>query len=238
MRKIPRKRQNFIYENFKIGLRDLSKIKVYFWFSFLLFFFIALIGFLFPSFFEEKILEIIRELIGQTEGLGVFGLIRFIMANNMKSAFLGIFLGIFLGVAPLGIIIVNAYILGFVANKSIAVGGFLILWRLLPHGIFEIPAILISLALGLKLGFSLMNNCIKHYNKKISSLNSAFLMFLSILFLPVSFIIYMTLTLTNLKLKEMFFRNITDSFRIFILIVVPLLVIAGIIEGVLIWGLS
>ena len=38
--------------------------------------------------------ELIAELIRQTEGLDAFGLIRFITANNIQSAFFGMILGV------------------------------------------------------------------------------------------------------------------------------------------------
>jgi len=226
---------SLIYANFKTAIGDLRKIKSYFWFSFILFFAVTVFGFLFPVFFEEQILKIITELIKKTEGLGVFGLIRFIIANNTQSAFFGMILGIFLGIFPLGVLIVNGYILGFVASKTVALERFLIMWRLLPHGIFEIPAILISVALGLRLGFLLMYDCIKSYNKNLENFVIGLLMFLSVLFFPIAFLIYMVFVFRNIGLRKRVFKNFLDSLRIFILIVVPLLVIAGIIEGILIW---
>ena len=232
------KKPNFIYENFKKSLADLKKIKTYFWFSFFLFFIVTFIGMIFPTFFEKQILKLIKNLISQTEGLGPFELIKFIMYNNMQSAFLGMILGIFLAIFPLGIIIVNAYVLGFVANKTIAIKGVLVLWRLLPHGIFEIPAILISVSLGIMIGISLMKDCIKSHYKNISNLNLSLLIILSMIFLPISFVIYMAITLTKTNLRKKFFSNLIFSLRIFILIVIPLLVIAGIIEGLLIFLLA
>jgi len=35
---------------------------------------------------------------------------------------------------------------------SVGIEGYGILWRLVPHGIFELPAVFISLGLGIKLG--------------------------------------------------------------------------------------
>jgi len=191
----------FVYGNFMEGLEYLKESMNFFWFSFILFFGVSLFGFFYPHLFEEQIIKLISEIIGQTEGLGVFGLISFIINNNIKSSFIGIVFGIFLGLVPLGIIVINGYVLGFVANKSVASGGLLVLWRLLPHGIFEIPAVLISVALGLKLGMFLF--------------------------------IYRG----ENKWKE-FWRWLAGSFKVFLLIVVPLLVFAGLIEGVLIWGLN
>ena len=186
----------FVYSNFKLSLDYVKKIKNYIWFSFILFFGIGILGYIFPVFFEEEILVMIAELIKETEGLGTLGLIRFIFINNVKSGFFAMVFGIFLGIIPLIVTIMNGYVLGFVASKTVAIGGVLVLWRLLPHGIFEIPAIMISVGLGLKLG----------------------------LFLFIS---------KNKTWKE-YKKWIIDSFRTFVFIVVPLLVIAGIIEGILI----
>jgi len=189
---------NPIYMNFKQSIRDLKLIKKYFIFSTVLFFIITLIGAFFPIFFKQQIIELLNQIIQQTQGLSSIELTRFIIANNIKSSFLALALGVFLGLVPLGIIFINAYVLGFVINKSILSQGPIILLKLFPHGIFELPAIFISISLGLRLGLFFFT-----YNG-------------------------------NNK-KQEFFRYIKQSIRIFILIIIPLLVIAGIIEGFLIW---
>lgn len=147
-----KKQDNFIYKNFKSGLKYIKESKNYVWFSVYLFIFFILLGYILPVFFREQILKYIEALIKQTDGLNVFELIGFIINNNIWSAFSGLVFGILLGIIPLSVIIVNGYVLGFVANKVVAVEGVSSLWRLLPHGIFEIPAIIISVGLGLKLG--------------------------------------------------------------------------------------
>lgn len=186
----------FVYKNFKLSLDYLKKTKNYVWFSLILFFCIGIFGYLFPVFFEEQILKIISELIEKTEDLGGLQLIKFIFINNLKSGFFAMIFGIFLGIVPFIVAVMNGYVLGFVANKTISIEGILVLWRLLPHGIFEIPAIMISIGLGLRLG----------------------------LFLFIS---------KNKNWKE-FKKWVGDSLRVFVFIVVPLLVLAAIIEGVLI----
>ena len=112
----------------------------------------------------------------------------FITSNNIQVSFFSMILGILFGIIPTLTLIVNGYVLGFVINKSIASEGIFIIWRLFPHGIFELPAVLISISLGIKLGTDLKN----------------------------------------------FRKNIKSSLITFILVVVPLLVIAGIIESLLV----
>ena len=191
----------FIYRNFKLGLEYLKEVRNYVWFSLALFFGLGVFGFLFPVFFEVQILNLIKELLEQTKGLGAFGLIRFIFMNNLKSSFFALALGIFFGLVPFVVLLVNGYVLGFVASKSVAVEGVSVLWRLLPHGIFEIPAVMISIGLGIRLGLFLF--IFKGENKK----------------------------------KE-FFCWLLNSLRVFVFIVIPLLVIAAIIEGFLIWAMG
>mgnify|MGYP001559694288 CR=1 FL=1 len=172
----------------------MKNAKNYIWFATILFFLLALIGFLFPIFFQQQIYDLIRELLKQTEGLNVWNMIRFIFINNLKSSFFAIFCGILFGIIPFAVLVINGYVLGFVANKTIASEGALILWRLFPHGIFELPAVLISIGIGLRLGMFLFV-----YKEKN-------------------------------KLRE-FGKWLIDSLRVFVLIIIPLLVIAAIIEG-------
>jgi stage II sporulation protein M len=192
-----KKKHNFIYKNFLDALDYTKKLKIHFLFSLTLFFTIGILGFIFPIFFIEEIKIFIQELIQLTSGMNSFELTAYIIYNNIKSALLAIIFGIFFGVIPIAIIVMNGYILGFISSKAAAMEGILILWKLLPHGIFEIPAVLLSTAIGLKLGLFLFT-----YRGKN-------------------------------KLKE--FKNWTiNSLKVFIFIIVPLLILAGIIEGILI----
>lgn len=183
-----KKKYNFIYENFLFALKDLKKIKNYFIFSIITFFLFVIIGIIFPNFFEKQILNLINSLIKKTEDMNFISLFVFITANNLQVSFIGMILGILFGIIPAITLIVNGYVLGFVINRAIASEGIFIIWRLFPHGIFELPAVLISISLGIRLGIDLKN----------------------------------------------FKKNIKSSLIIFILIVIPLLIIAGIIESFLV----
>ena len=78
-------------------------------------------------------------------------------------------------------------------HKAVSLEGILTLWKLFPHGIFEIPAVIISLGLGLRLGITLMFKTKKFKKESFSSL------------------------------------------LVFLLVVTPLLIIAAIIEGFLVF---
>lgn len=159
-----------------------------------------LIGFFLPapSSISDYILKFIKELLEKTQGMSQGELIGFIFFNNLQSSFFGMIFGVLIGVFPIIVTVINGYLLGFVFLISVKTEGSLVLWRLLPHGIFELPAVFISLGLGLKFGTFIFQK------KKINSL----------------------------------MEYLWNSLRVFLFIILPLLFIAAIIEGSLIFLLG
>lgn len=158
-----------------------------------LFFASALIGFFFSEKFEF-VENILRSLLERTSGLEGYSLISFIFWNNLKSSFFGLILGILLGVFPIITTLSNGVVLGYVFQKVYALTGYSDFWRIFPHGIFELPAIFISLGLGLKLGMFVFHK----------------------------------------SPKKVLIERIKSSLVVFLGLVIPLLLIAAIIEGLLI----
>ncbi|MFC1710866.1 stage II sporulation protein M [Nanoarchaeota archaeon] len=196
-RGIKKHKQNFSFkQEYKESWKYLKNSKNYIYTIIGLFVVFALIGYFvpIPEVYAERILDFIRELLLKTEGMGQAELSAFILLNNIQSSFFGMLLGIFLGIFSIITTLVNGFILGFVSNLTVNYEGFGVLWKLFPHGIFELPAIFISLGLGLKLG---------------------------------SFIF-------QKERKKAFVNYLLNSIRAFLLIVIPLLVLAAIIEGFLI----
>jgi len=178
----------------------LKESKNYIYFSVLIFLIFSFIGFFFPvpESIQKIIMNFIEELLSKTQEMSYGGLTWFIFLNNIQSSFFGMIYGIFFGIFPIVTSIANGYLLGFVASEAVRSNGISVLWRLLPHGIFELPALFISLGLGIKLGsFVLKKNKIK-------------------------------------TLKVYFVKSV----KTFLLVVVPLLIIAAIIEGILIFLFS
>ncbi|HIH13635.1 MAG TPA: stage II sporulation protein M [Candidatus Nanoarchaeia archaeon] len=191
------KKTSFLRESYKESFDYIRYSRKFIYSIIIIFLFFSLIGFFvpIPPALEARILEFIEELLRKTEGLSQLELIKFIFFNNLQSSFVGMLFGIILGIFPVLSTLANGYLLGFVAEKTVKEGGILILWRILPHGIFELPALFISLGLGLKLGtFIFKKNKLK------------------------------TLGVYLLK-----------SIKVFFFIVIPLLIIAAIIEGILIF---
>jgi len=180
-----------IKKNFNKSLDFLKDSKNYIYFIIVVFFIFGLIGYFIhiPS-LVERIFEFIQEILEKTKDMSFLELNWFILFNNVKVAIFGILIGILLGIMPIALAMINGYMLGFVASMSVVEDGFLSLLKIVPHAIFELPAVFISLGLGVRLGLYTF------YRRKNTSFK-----------------------------KE--FENVC---RIFVFIVLPLLIIASIIE--------
>ena len=190
------RKNNSVGKIYRESLNYISDSRNFIYLAVGIFFGISLVGFLLPV--PESILgqisEFIKKLLDETKGMGQFDLIKFIFLNNLQSSFLGMIFGAFFGIFPFLILVLNGYLLGFVASASVQQEGIFVLLRLLPHGIFELPAVFISTGLGLKFG-----------------------------------------TFIFQKDKSGSFRKyLRNSLQAFLLVVIPLLIIAAIIEGMLI----
>lgn len=200
MKKTKRSNKNFLKTNYCQCWKYIKESRKFIYFIVAIFFIFSLVGFFIPApeFIGKEILRFIQGLIEKTSGMSALELIKFLFVNNVQSGFYGLFFGVVLGIFPLIAAVANGYMLGFVASISVQSVGSLVLWGLLPHGIFELPAIFISLGLGLKLGMFIFH-----------------------------------------KEKTLVFREyFKNSLRVFLLVVIPLLLIAGIIEGILFFALK
>jgi len=229
----------------------------------------TIIGFSFPQLFEEQVLKILQNMLVELKGLTTTELIIYIFFNNLKATFFAVVFGIFFGIFPIVAGIVNGYVIGFTMNLAVSQSGPLILWRLIPHGIFEIPAILMSMGVGFYLGSRFLE---KTFNIKSIKKRISFIGLFSLIAIPFG-ALYYYLSLDILKSESVgvavissgnfltlilmavmnlaaigvfvyilfiFFRNkelkrdLADALIFFILVIIPLLLIAGIIEGVLV----
>jgi stage II sporulation protein M len=148
------KKKGFLKDNYKKSFNYIKECKEKIYLGLILFFIFGLLGFFFPYFFEQEILEFIKNVSEKTIGMNVLETILFIFFNNLKACFVSIIFGFFFGLIPIIITITNAYLIGFVSRKVVSQEGFFVLWKLLPHGIFELPAFFLSIGLGINLGMS------------------------------------------------------------------------------------
>lgn len=186
------KKQSFLRENYSRCWKFFAESRWCIVLSLGVFFSFFLIGFTLPIFFRAEIFEFMANLSKSIEGMNTLEIIGFILFNNIKASFFALLFGIGLGIFPLLAGVANGYLVGFVAREAAEVEGIFVLLRLLPHGIFELPAIFFSMGMGMKVGFSL------------------------------------------LRRKKNFKKNLKESLRFFVFVILPLLIVAGIIEGILI----
>ena len=200
MKKLDLQKGFSLREEYSKSWKYLVESKRFIFLIILFFFLSAILGFLIPpsEILSDALMDLLKELVEKTQGMNGFELIVFIFFNNLQTSFSGMIFGFLFGILPIVATLINGYIIGFVSSMSVNLKGFSSLLNLVPHGIFELPAVFISLGLGLKFG---------------------------------SFIFE--------KNKADSFRNFFwNSIRVFLLIVLPLLLIAAIIEGSLIFLLS
>lgn len=80
-------------------------------------------------------------------------LLFFIFANNVLVCLLMIYAGTFFGIIPLFTLLSNGLLLGYLAQKHVPDWGWTrFLLAVLPHGIIEIPAVILACAYGIKFG--------------------------------------------------------------------------------------
>lgn len=134
-------------------LRGLRRMIV---FSSLLFLSSAVYGFFFIFLHPEssqRFLEVFTELSRKIIDLKQHELTILIFFNNGFKIAILIFLGILLGIAPIIFLTANGFLLGVVAFMTQSESGWAIFLKaILPHGIFEIPVLIIAGAMGLELG--------------------------------------------------------------------------------------
>ena len=113
-----------------------------------------------------------------------------IFLNNAFTCFLNILTGPLIGIFPLFSTVINGGLLGWLAHEE----GLLVFLAIVPHGMFELPAYLLSVAIGLKLAREVLKPKVER----------------------------------QLRIK------LGESFRVYLRLIVPLLIIAAFIESGLI----
>ncbi len=230
------KPKKYFYFNYKFLLNFLKDSQTFLYVICLIFLISIFLGSAFstPEVFEKMILEFISELMELTKNLSWVEMISFIFFNNLKSSFFGFVSGIGLGLVSLFSTFINGYLIGFVVKQSVLSSGVFVLWRLFPHGIFELPAVLISFTLGLRISIEPIKLYFK--KQKVSDNLSLVYSFVLILILPlISTLLFLILNLRDDKLSKKYLEILLDSFNIFIFLIIPLLFVAAIIEGSLIF---
>lgn len=147
---------------FSLLFRHFKEMKHYFIAAALVFATGCILGFTnsdqFALFIEEQLkgIEGIAEKVrdSQQPQLLLFVLIFF---NNLAVALFCIFAGFFFGLFPLFSLLVNGMTLGYIGEAQWVEDRWMIYLKgILPHGILEIPAIVIACAYGIRFGMMIV----------------------------------------------------------------------------------
>lgn len=105
-----------------------------------------------PDFSLER-REALGEFVRSFLGLSKPRLALAIFLNNALKTLLALVAGVLAGVLPLVLLLVNGYILGLVFHNTVETKGLLaFVLAIAPHGVLELPAVLLGASIGLMLG--------------------------------------------------------------------------------------
>ncbi|WP_305064927.1 stage II sporulation protein M [Methanococcoides sp.] len=103
-------------------------------------------------------LEGLEELVELIRSLNAFEIMLFIFFNNAIKSLIAFVFGLGFGIIPLLFVVSNGYILGVITYlESMDNGLAYVAIAILPHGVIELPMILISAAMGLRMGLLVFN---------------------------------------------------------------------------------
>jgi len=88
-------------------------------------------------------------LLNRFEGKGILLTIVLLFVQNATVAFASILLGLLLGFVPILSAAANGIVVGVLVSVAASSSELCELWKLLPHGLFELPAIFTAWGLGI-----------------------------------------------------------------------------------------
>ncbi len=102
---------------------------------------------------SEKLLEMLKDTYGGITALDPFERMLEIFKNNVRNSFIALFLGLGFGIIPFAFAAINGVVLGILVELFLRKqGAFFVIAAILPHGIIELPMVLISVGIGFRLG--------------------------------------------------------------------------------------
>lgn len=133
----------------------LRQNKIYLWAAFGLF----VLGWALGALFTDSILKVVqpsldqlRQLAEQAKGQSAIATSGMIFTNNLRAAVTMLLLGILACVPTIISLLVNGMMIGVMLPQAGDHLFGMLAFGILPHGIFELPAIFIASAFGMKLG--------------------------------------------------------------------------------------
>jgi stage II sporulation protein M len=117
-----------------------------------------LVGLIFPNLLQpvfDFVNQVYDHILGGEGTISQGELTWIIFKQNTQATLIGLFLGVVVGVLPLLVVAGNFFIIGFLFSSALRksiVSGLAMLAVLLPHGMVELPALILGCAFGVRLG--------------------------------------------------------------------------------------
>lgn len=169
----------------------LYQLKPYILFAGAIFTAAVFVGYFVAQNFPEEVTRILEEIKNELGPLGDATnseLFLIIFEKNVFALFLSITLGIFLGIIPCFSVFTNGLVLGIIAFEMLSRYSWeILLAGILPHGIIEIPVLIISSAIGIRIGKTVLWKIFKRQGNIKKEFKQALKFFFYVL-LPLLFI--------------------------------------------------
>jgi stage II sporulation protein M len=140
----------------------------------ILFFSSILLGFFTPIEIDLASFTVLGDVADDLESFSSPGVFIYILFNNLIAIAIAFFLAPFFCLFPLFSLFINGFVIGVVGALVVEQESILFLIAgFLPHGILEIPALLIALAASLRFGFNTLRGLLRKSWR--STINPGFL---------------------------------------------------------------
>ena len=150
--------------NTKEALKYLNYLKGYIVFVSVMFTISTLIGYWYSSFnlsFANQTSADIGEMFAIIEALNPLGIMLIIFLNNSIKCLMALLFGIGFGLIPLAFVTYNGFLIGTISLVIGRLEGLLyVLLAIVPHGVIELPMVIISASIGVRLGHDLLNTLV------------------------------------------------------------------------------
>jgi len=102
---------------------------------------------------SENLLGLLKDTFGSITSLEPFGRMLEIFKNNVRGSFMALLFGLGFGIVPFLFVTVNGIVLGILVEFFIKKQGVIfVIAAILPHGIIELPMVIMSVGIGFRLG--------------------------------------------------------------------------------------
>lgn len=152
----------------------------------------------------ETLLEILRKIYVFFPQLSGWQLMIAIFFHNLFIDLNAILLGLIIGIVPFLYLIINGFIIGIVIKAGVVLKGWkAVFFGLFPHGIFEIPALILTLSSGFLIGFESLKWLLRKESQVKNSLKRGLRIFFKLI-VPLLFLASLTeVFVTSLILEKL-----------------------------------